>query len=107
MGEIENFNPFNLFLGNFKKQEFFFVDYLHKTYKPIETNQWHGVSNNLFQHSSWEKVEKGLDYLKNADYLCVENVFNIMEDKENFGEKIEEEASIYISPFYKDETVAL
>lgn len=58
----DDFNCFNLFLGNWKYlNRIYFLDIYHKRVVNLKPGYLYGLSNNLFLYSCCMRVKHGLD----------------------------------------------
>lgn len=107
LSQSDDYNPFNLVLGNMQTKVFMFVDLFHKKSFQIELDVWHGFSNNLFRTTQFPKVERGLALIQNIPQMNSQKAFEVLEDREDFGRKKEDEASIFVPPYLRISDVQL
>lgn len=72
LNDSENYNPFNLFFGNFGNLDsIYFLDIYHRRKINLKRGYLYGLSNNLFMYSVSLRTKIGLDYLEviKYDYL--------------------------------------
>lgn len=101
----EQYNPFNMMVGNIKDPElkFYAVDYLSKEPFEIPHDIFFGMSNSCFAEP-YLKLEKGLEFLNNKQDGQMEDLAKIeicMADKTNYnrGVPFDPEDSILVEPF--------
>ena len=106
----DEYNPFNLLVGNLKQMDFFYLNLIHGEWSALPKGEITGFSNNLMvKGNDWKKVIHGKKLFRellskvNFDFSNQEHeILNIMSDKEDFGEHIAEESSIFIPTMFNE-----
>ena len=97
-------------MGNLKQMDFFYLNLIHGEWSALPKGEITGFSNNLMvKGNDWKKVIHGKKLFRellskvNFDFSNQEHeILNIMSDKEDFGEHIAEESSIFIPTMFNE-----